>query len=174
VTETPQPPRVDDARTLLTDELAKLLSVEEALARTILPKLRQEAQDEQLQQALGEHLEQTRAHVENVKNAFGHLGESPRGADAKGLDGLKQEREATVAGLAPSLRDGFNASAAMGGEHYEIASYETAIRLAEALGLDDVGAVLRANLREEVDALERLAQHATRLARQAAEQAAVA
>jgi ferritin-like metal-binding protein YciE len=170
VSETPQPPRIADARSLLVKELGRLLAIEETLARSVLPKLKQEAQDDQLQLAFAEHLEQTHAHVERVRAAFAELGVDPSGQEAKGLEGLKEERESTVAELAPALRDGFNASAAMGAEHYEIASYEAAIRLAEALGADAVGAVLRANHAEEVAALEKLARHATRLAEQGAQQ----
>jgi ferritin-like metal-binding protein YciE len=72
--------------------------------------------------------------VEQVQAAFAELGVEPAGLEAKGLEGLKQEREAVLAELAPAFHDGFNASAAMGAEHYEIASYEAAIRLADALG----------------------------------------
>ena len=75
--------------------------------------------------------------------------------------------------LAPALHDGFNASAAMGTEHHEIAEYEAAIRLAEALGQERVSSLLRANHGEEVQALKLLAGHATRLAEQAAEEPAM-
>ena len=171
--EMPEPPRIEDAHALVVKLLGQLLTVEEMLARSGLPKLKQEAQDEQLQQAFAEHLEQTRGHVGRVRAAFAELGADPSGQEAKGLEGLTEEREATVSELAPALRDGFNASAAMGAEHYEIATYEAAIRLAEALGADTVGSLLRANLREEVAALEQLAGHATRLAEQAAKQPAM-
>jgi len=173
MSETPQPPRIGSVRELLLKELGKLLVVEETLSRSILPKLEQEAQDEQLKQAFGEHLEQTRQHVQQVQAAFAELGSEPAGQDAKGLDGLKQEREAVVAELAPAFHDGFNAAAAMGAEHYEIASYEAAIRLADALGEQDVALLLRGTLEQEVQALEKLAPHATRLADQGVKEPAV-
>ena len=171
--EMPEPPRIEDAAALVVKLLGQLLTVEEMLARSVLPKLREETQDDELKQAFSEHLEQTRGHVDQVRAAFAELGVGASGQEAKGLEGLKEEREAIVAALAPALRDGFNASAAMGAEHYEIATYEAAIRLAEALGADTVGSLLRANLREEVAALEQLAGHATRLAEQAAKQPAM-
>jgi ferritin-like metal-binding protein YciE len=52
----------------------------------------------------------------------------------------------------------------MGTEHYEINAYEAAIRLADALGAEDVGGLLRANLEQEVTALEKLGKQADRLA----------
>jgi hypothetical protein len=54
------PPQVESAEALLRKQLGKLLTLEEALARTVLPKLQQEAQHQQLQQTFAEHLEQTR------------------------------------------------------------------------------------------------------------------
>jgi ferritin-like metal-binding protein YciE len=167
------PPQVDSAEALLRKQLGKLLTIEETLARTVLPKLQQEAKDEQLQQAFAEHLDQTRGHADNVRTAFAKLGASASGGDDKVLDAAKEEREHEVQQLAPALRDGFNASTAMGTEHHEIAEYEAAIRLAEALGHDDVSKLLRANLSQEVDALEKLGGHATRLAEQGAKEPAV-
>jgi len=173
MSDAPRPPRITSARDLLLEDLGKLLTTEETLARSVLPKLQQEIKDEQLKSAVSEHLEQTRTHVENVKSAFAALGASPSGTEAKGLEGLKQERESTIQELQPALRDGFNASAAMGTEHYEIASYEAAIRLADAAGEEEVARLLHANLQQEVDALNKLAQHATRLAEQGAKEPAV-
>jgi ferritin-like metal-binding protein YciE len=72
-----------------------------------------------------------------------------------------------VSKLRPALRDGFNASAAMGVEHYEIASYEAAIRLADVTGAEEVSALLRAVLDEEVETLQKLGKHATRLGSEA-------
>src|SRR5918912_4068343 len=131
MTAPPEPPQIHDARELLEKQLGKLLTVEETLARTVLPKLKQETQDAELQQALADHLEETRTHADNVRAAFAALGATPTGAEAKTLDAQKQEREAEVQMLAPALRDGFNASAAMATEHYEIAEYEAAVRLAD-------------------------------------------
>ncbi|HEY5661208.1 MAG TPA: DUF892 family protein [Gaiellaceae bacterium] len=158
---------------MLGKQLGKLLTIEETLARTVLPKLQQETKDEQLGQTFAEHLEQTRGHADNVRTAFAELDAPVNGGQDDVLDAARQEREHEVQQLAPALRDGFNASAAMGTEHHEIAEYETAIRLAEALGHERVSSLLRENLREEVDALEKLGSHATRLAQQGAQQPAV-
>lgn len=167
------PPQVESAEALLCKQLGKLLTIEETLARTVLPKLQLEAQDQQLQQTFADHLEQTRGHADNVRTAFAELGASASGGEDKALDAAKQQRDHEVQQLVPALRDGFNASAAMGTEHHEIAEYEAAIRLAEALGHERVSKLLRANLSQEVDALEKLGSHATRLAQQGAKEPAV-
>jgi ferritin-like metal-binding protein YciE len=169
----PQPPQITNARALLLKQLSKLITIEETLARTVLPKLKQEATDDQLQQAFSEHLDQTRGHADTVRAAFAELGESATGGEDKVLDAAKREREETVQKLVPALRNGFNATQAMGTEHHEIAEYEAAIRLAEALGEQQVSALLRQNLQQEVEALEKLGGHATRLAEQGAKEPAV-
>jgi ferritin-like metal-binding protein YciE len=169
----PQPPQITTAEALLVEQLSKLITIEETLARAVLPKLKQEAKDEQLQQAFTDHLEQTRGHADKVRAAFAEIGASVSGGEDKILDAAKREREEKVQQLAPALRDGFNSSAAMGTEHHEIAEYEAAIRLAEALGHERVSALLRENLREEVEALEQLGRHATRLANQGANEPAL-
>jgi ferritin-like metal-binding protein YciE len=56
-------------------------------------------------------------------------------------------------------------AAAIGTEHYEINAYEAAIRLANALGAEDVERLLRANLEQGIAALEKLGEQADRLAR---------
>jgi ferritin-like metal-binding protein YciE len=167
------PPQVETPRDLLVQELGKLLTIEETLAKRILPALQKEIQDEQLSTAVSQHLEETRKHVDRVKEAFSALQEEPSGSPALGLDGLRTEREQAVTQIAPALRAGFNCAAAMGTEHYEINAYEAAIRLAEAMGSAEVGDLLRTNLAEEVAALEKLAGHADRLAAQAVEERAV-
>jgi ferritin-like metal-binding protein YciE len=167
------PPQVETPRDLLLQELGKLLTIEETLARRVLPELQKEIDDDELSTAVSQHLEETRRHVDRVKEAFSALEEEPSGSPALGLDGLRVEREQGVTQIAPSLRGGFNCAAAMGTEHYEINAYEAAIRIAEAMGNGEVGDLLRASLAEEVAALEKLASHADRLAQQAVDEPTV-
>jgi ferritin-like metal-binding protein YciE len=54
----------------------------------------------------------------------------------------------------------------MGTEHYEINVYDAAIRLADALDAAEAGALLRANLDEEVEALRKLAEQSDRITRE--------
>jgi len=164
------PPAVETARDLLLEQLGKLLTIEETLSRRMLPELKQEISDDQLKSVVSEHLEETRRHVERVRQAFDAMGASPSGRPADGLHGLDEERSSKAKDIAPSVRAGFNAAAAMGVEHYEINAYEAAMRLGDALGLGDVTGLLRATLDEEVAALGKLAAHADRLAQQGAEE----
>jgi ferritin-like metal-binding protein YciE len=167
------PPQVETARDLLLEDLGRLLTIESTLATRVLPLLVHEIKDGELQQAVREHLDETYGHEERVKEAFGALEAEPSGRPALGLDGLVTERESTIPEVATGLRPGVTCAALMGTEHYEINAYEAAIRLADALGAEEVAGLLRANHRQEVAALEKLARHADRLARLAVEEAAI-
>lgn len=164
------PPQVETARDLLREHLGKLLTIEETLAKKVLPSLVQEEKDEELKGLLQEHLGETREHVTRVKEAFSALQEDAAGRPAIGLDGLDTERESTLSDVVPGMRSGVNCEAAMGTEHYEINTYDAAIRLAGALKATEVGQLLRANLDEEVAALAKLANQADRLAKLAVEE----
>lgn len=163
------PPSVETPTDQLIELLGRLLTIEETLAKLVVPELLLQVQDEELGRAMRDHLEETRTHVERVEQAFHTLRVAPTGRPAYGLDGLRTEHKAEAPKVAMSLRDGVHCAAAMGTEHYEINAYEAPIRLAEAIGADDVGQLLRATLAEEVTALKTLATHADRLARLAVE-----
>jgi ferritin-like metal-binding protein YciE len=164
------PPQVESGRELLVEELGRLLTIEETLAKMVLPKLLLEVEDQGLKQVVQRHLEETRGHAGRVKEAFLALGELPAGKPAYGLDGLRTEHAATAPTVARGARGLVHCSAAMGTEHYEINAYETALRLADALGAEDVGGLLRANFDEEIAALEKLGAEADRLAQSAVEE----
>jgi ferritin-like metal-binding protein YciE len=159
---------VNTPRDLLLDDLKRLLTVETMLAKVMLPKLQQEVQNEELKSALQEHHEETQQHVEHVREAFQKLGEEPEGKDAPGLEGLKQEHESGVSQVAPAVRESFDAGAAIGSEHYEIAVYSSALLLAESLGEQEVAQLLGRNLEQEFAALKKLEGIAERLARTSA------
>jgi ferritin-like metal-binding protein YciE len=167
------PPPVESGRELLVEELGRLLTIEETLAKLVLPELLLELQDEGLRQAVQEHLAETRGHAGRVKEAFLALGVAPAGKPAYGLDGLRTEHAAAASQVVPGARAAVHCAAAMGTEHYEINAYEAAIRLAEALGAGDVERLLRANLEQEIDALQKLGEEADRLAKLAVGQRTV-
>ena len=163
------PPRLRSPRELLVDDLQRLLAVETTLAKVMLPKLIEEVEDDELKSALEQHLGETRTHAETLARAFDALGEEKAGKDAPGLEGLKHEHDDDVTQISPALRDGFDAGAAIGSEHYEIAIYSTALLIAESLGEEEVVTVLGDNLVQEFAALKKLEGIAERLARVAAQ-----
>jgi ferritin-like metal-binding protein YciE len=161
---TPQPPRITSPRELLLDDLKRLLTVETMLARELLPKLIQEVQNDDLKSALEQHHDETKQHVTNVQEAFQALGAEPEGKAAPGFEGLKTEHESGVSAVGPALRESFDAGAAIGSEHYEIAIYSTALLLARSSGEQKVASLLTANLDQEFAALKKLERIAEKLA----------
>jgi ferritin-like metal-binding protein YciE len=164
------PPQIETARDLLLDRLGALLTAEETLVRRVMPQLVRQIEDEELKRAVAAHLEESRGHIGNLQRAFLALGVEPTGSPSPGLDGLVAERESKVADVWPGIRAGFDCAAAMGAEHYEINAYEASIRLADALGAEEVGGLLRATLEQEIAALEELGVQADRLAKLAVDQ----
>jgi ferritin-like metal-binding protein YciE len=158
-------PSVTSPRELLVDDLKRLLTVETTIAKTMLPKLIEEVSDDELKSALEEHLDETRTHADNVKKSLHELGVNEGGKDAPALDGLKREHDSGISEIAPDLRDSFDAGAAIGTEHYEIAIYSSALLLAEAHGDGEVAKLLGENLEQEFAALKKLEGISERLAK---------
>jgi ferritin-like metal-binding protein YciE len=167
--------QMTDPRALFLHELGDVLYAERTLLKT-LPKLQEEASDEELALGFEEHLEQTRQQVKNVEQAFEKLGEKPSAEKCPGIDGIKQEHDDFVAKESPSqdVLDSFLTGAGARTEHYEIAAYEGLVTMAEALGETEVAKLLTENLEQEKEALEKLKMIGKRLAQQGAKQHAAA
>jgi ferritin-like metal-binding protein YciE len=167
------PPQIESGSELLLEELGRLLTVEETLGKIVLPELIRELQDRELRSAVDDHLQETRGHAGRVKEAFLAIGAMPSGRPAYGLEGLRVEHGSLAPQVAPGARAVVHCAAAMGVEHYEINAYDSAIGLAQALGAREVERLLRANLDQEVAALQTLGQHASRLAHLAVQERTV-
>ena len=163
--------QMSDPRELFLHELGDVLYAERALVKT-LPKLQEEASDEELALGFEEHLEQTRQHVKNVEQVFELLGEKPTAEKCPGIEGIKQEHDDFVAKESPSqdVLDAFLTGAGARTEHYEIAAYEGLVTKAEAMGETDAASLLSENLEQEKTALESLKSIGKRLAQEGAKQ----
>jgi ferritin-like metal-binding protein YciE len=164
---------MSDPRELFLHELGDVLYAERVLVKT-LPKLQEEASDEELALGFEEHLEQTRQHVKNVELAFEKLGEKPTAEQCPGIEGIKQEHDDFVAKESPSqdVLDSFLTGAGARTEHYEIAAYEGLVTKAEAMGETEVVDLLAENLEQEKMALEQLKAIGKRLAQEGVKQQA--
>ena len=164
---------MSDPRDLLLHELGDVLYAERTLVKT-LPKLQEEASDEELRLGFEEHLEETRQHVKNVEQAFEALGEKPTAEKCPGIEGIKKEHDEFVAKKSPSqdVLDSFLTGAGARTEHYEIAAYEGLVTMAEAMGEAKVAGLLEENLEQERAALEKLQTIGKRLAQAGAKQKA--
>jgi Mn-containing catalase len=136
---------------LLVDELRDLLSAESQLVKA-LPKMAKAANDPKLKVAFQKHLQETKGHVDRLKQAFELLGEKPRAKHCKGMEGLIAEGQEKIDESGEkdeSATDLALVGAAQKVEHYEISGYGTLRNLAEHLGKKKVARLLQQTLLEE-------------------------
>jgi ferritin-like metal-binding protein YciE len=157
---------MSEPRELLLHELGDLLFAEQTLVKA-LPKLAEEASDEELRAGFESHLEETRQHVRNLKSAFESVGEDAKSEKCPGIEGIKKEHDEFMQNEDPSpeVCDLFLTGAGARSEHYEIAAYEGLITLANGLGETEIVSLLEENLEQEKAALEKLTTVAKRLSR---------
>ena len=157
-------------KNVLIDELRDMYSAENQLIKA-LPKLARGAQDKILKTLFTEHLEETKGHVERLKQVFESLGEKPTGQHCNGMEGVIEEGADALEKdeEGPSFDSGI-VGAALRTEHYEIAGYEASIAMAKTLGLNDVASLLTENLSEEQAAAKKITAAAQPILKAAASQ----
>jgi len=161
--------QITTPRDLFLHELGDIMYVEQKLSTEVLPKLGSEVTDEELRDALEQHLEQTKRHLTNVEKVFEELGESPHAEQCIGFEGLKAEHDKLRSESSPDLVDSIDLGAAARTECYEIAAYEGLRRMAKAMGEDRAVDLLDRNLEEEKDALKTVEKIATRVSKESAQ-----
>lgn len=155
-------------QSVLTDELRDLYSAENQLVKA-LPKMAKGSSDAELKSLFTEHLEQTRGHVERLKEIFQQLGEKPTGKLCVGMEGLiKEGQEQLESDEEGAAKDVCIAGAALRVEHYEVAGYTAAIGIAKQLGERDIVSLLTETLNEEKEAGKKVLTQSKPLLSQAA------
>ncbi len=139
-------------RSLFEDELKDIYWAEKALTKAI-PKMIKNASSQELIDALENHLEVTKGHVERCEHAFEILGKAARAKKCEAMEGLTKEAEEIMSSTEEGVvRDAGIISAAQKVEHYEIATYGTLCAFAKTLGEDEVADLLQQTLNEEKEA----------------------
>jgi ferritin-like metal-binding protein YciE len=164
------PGQLSNPRDLLLQRLGDILWVERMLAFEVLPQLYRQVQTQSLKRGVEAHLEQTRAHVDRVEQAFRRFEAEPSSNLSPPVAGLQSGHE-EIAGqiVEPRLADLFHATAAAHTEHYEIAAYRALVALAGALGDATAVELLRRNLDDEQEMLKELEKIVERLSNELAE-----
>jgi ferritin-like metal-binding protein YciE len=137
--------KVSNPRDLLVLLLGELLHVERRLAGSVIRDLIDAVRDDELHSLLTEHLAETVQHVERIESAFLRVEVAPTANLSRPFESaVAQHDELTPSIVDATLADRFHTQAALHTEHWEIAAYETVLRLAppevaELLGpsLDD-------------------------------------
>ena len=150
---------------VLIDELRDLYSAENQLVKA-LPKMAKAAVDPELKNIFTTHLEETKGHVERLKQVFEHIGKKATGQHCSGMEGVIEEgKEAIEKDEEGATKDVCLIGAALRVEHYEIAGYTAAIAIAKTLGHKEAVALLIETLGEEQNAGKKvLAQSKSALA----------
>ena len=147
---------MDTAWELFVHELRNMLNCENQLVR-ILAEAETESSNESLRRAFEEHRHQTENHAARITQVFRDIGEVPEQGECKGVEGLKQEKQEIMKhDPSKELVDFINCGAGIKAERYEISSYENLILLARELGALNSARLLKENLNEEQEALEKL------------------
>ena len=155
--------KIDSLETLLQEELKDLYDAEKRLTKA-LPKMAKKARNEELREALQEHLEVTRGQVSRLEQIFDMMGMKAKGKTCAGMKGIIEEGEDTMSeDAAPVLKDAAIIGAAQRVEHYEISAYGTARAFAERLGNNEAAELLQQTLDEEKEADVKLTDISERL-----------
>lgn len=141
---------------LFEEELKDIYWAEKALTKAI-PKMIKNATSQELIDALEDHLEETKGHVERCEKVFELLGKTAQAKKCEATEGLIAEAEDIMEECDEGvMRDAGIISAAQKVEHYEIATYGTLCQFAKTLGLDEIKDLLGETLNEEKNADETL------------------
>jgi len=147
---------ISTLREALVEEIKDLYNAEKQLTKA-LPKLAKNATNPKLRDALTAHLRETETHVKRLEQIFKELDEKPKGKLCEGMQGIIQEGNAMLEEVEEgAVMDAGIIAGAQKSEHYEMASYGTAIAWAGALGLGNVANLLNQTLVEEKAADEKL------------------
>jgi Mn-containing catalase len=158
---------------VLVDEMQDLLHAESQLVKA-LPKMAHAANATSLKAAFEQHTEETKAHVERLKQAFQLLGVKPKAKPCKAMQGLVEEGQEKISegkekeNVAADLA---LVAAAQKVEHYEISGYGTVRAMAEQLGENKVARLLAQTLAEEEKADKLLSQLSPPLLEEASQEA---
>ena len=148
-------------RELLVHGMKDMHFAENAILKA-LPKMIEAALDEELKDALTNHMEETAGHVERLEEGFQALKEKAEGTPCKAMQGILSEGEEILGKFGKTdAGDAAIIFACQAVEHYEISRYGSMREWADELGLEDVAALLNETLDEEYAADDRLTAIAT-------------
>jgi ferritin-like metal-binding protein YciE len=146
---------------LLIQKMQALYDAENQIVKA-LPKMAQNASDDELRDAFELHLEQTKEQVTRLEQAFKALDEKPKTLSGDAIKGMIKDAEWLMKSVKnPEALDAGLISAAQYVEHYEIAGYGSAIEWAREMGHDEVVDLLEKTLAEEKETDVKLSELAT-------------
>jgi len=150
-------------RELFIDELRDLYDAESRLVKA-LPKMAKASNSDELRSGIEHHLQQTKQHLERLKEVITSLDEKPSGKKCPGMIGILQEGEELMdEDYDGSVMDAALISAAQRVEHYEIAAYGCVHTWAQELGEENAAELLEKTLNEEKETDAKLSELAEQI-----------
>ena len=148
---------VNNISDLFEHELKDIYDAESRLVDALRAQA-DETKTPALKQAFEQHQKQTEQQRKRLEKVFGMLNKEPtRGSGCAGMEGLLTEHKEFKGKNPPAeIMDVFNMGAAAKVERYEITAYESLIHLATQLELTEAVDVLKQNLQEEQQTLDRV------------------
>src|SRR5271170_5999769 len=141
---------------LYLQQLKDLHSAESQLIKA-LSKMAKAARNPDLRSALVEHLEQTKGHLERLKQVAEKLGKRLAGHTCAAMKGLIEEGSEWIGeDAAAEVMDAGIIAAAQRVEHYEMAGYGTVQTFAKLLGEKEAAELFTVTLNEEKAADKKL------------------
>ena len=145
---------IESPRELYVHKLGAALTMENKILE-MLPQLEEAAKDRELKQSLKQHRRETEGHVKNLQQVFQALGEEPEEQPCPTVEGLEKEGQTMLGQVDENLNDAVILSGVVETEAHEIAVYDGLITTAEAMDEQDVVALLRENLENEQQTLQK-------------------
>jgi ferritin-like metal-binding protein YciE len=135
---------------LLTEELKDAYSAEKQALRCMQKTVRK-ASAQPLREGIQLHIEQTQTQIQRIEQAMEKLSVRPGRKVCEAMRGLVEEAQHEIEehDQKGPILDLVIVAGMQRIEHYEIAAYGTNVALAEALGEQEVAALLRETLEEE-------------------------
>jgi ferritin-like metal-binding protein YciE len=163
--------QIADATKLLEYKLGTALGLERKV-HTMLGMMEKKASMGQLQEGFSRHREETQQQIRNLEQALEAIGGASTAHQDPVMNGIAQHAEQMLERVDESLADSILAGGAAHTEHHEIATYEGIVTLAQALGEDDIVALVEENLEQEQRTLKEVQAAMERLTQETATQPA--
>lgn len=126
-------------------------------------------QNQQLQEGLRMHAEQSRQHEQRIQQILQQLGQKPHPVKCHAAQGLHQDlKDALPSQPSTQVLEGLVVDGAAKTEHYEIAAYTGLIEKARALGQTEAAQLLQQNLQDEQQMLRQVEQLSRQMTQQMA------
>lgn len=149
---------LESLKELYLDELGDLYDAEAQAIRT-LTRLFERAKAPELREALTQHCQESRLHMERLQLIFTHWGQPVWPHTCAGIAGIVQEADDRLnQPMTVDVRDAAIIGVARRLEHYEIAAYGCIRMCARRLNRPDEARLLQETLNEETGADRRLSE----------------